>query len=378
MAIHHPLIITATLDIGGLESYLVRLLETIDRSRFAPAIMYEGRGEDAYLGRLAKMDIPIVRRCYGKSIFGFLARFERLVEEHSVDIVCDFRGDMAGPVLRWAKKLGVASRVAMYRNAADKYERTYFNMSAARFFNGLVLGSATAITGNTSAVLDYHFQTKKKWRKDGRFQVVHNGVDLAALSRKKGRNSLRQELGIGEREYLIGHVGRFVEEKNHEGLISSFELVSNLHPQARLVMIGDGALRPEIEKLVEELGLKEKVVFAGTRKEVHEMLAGLDAFVFPSKSEGMPNALVEAMAAGLPFVASNIAQIKEIVPKEMWGQLADSADVDGMAARICKMIEQPGRAEKIGKRAEEWAEKQYSIQQSVEKMTDLWVAPLSK
>jgi len=366
------------LDIGGLESYVVRLLETIDRSRFAPAIMYEGRGEDAYLGKLAKMGIPIARRRYGKGIFGFLARFERLVEEHSIDIVCDFRGDMAGPVLRWARKLGVASRVAMYRNAASKYERTCFNVAAAGFFNGLVLSSATAITGNTSGVLDYHFTEKKKWRSDDRFRVIHNGVDLAALSRRNERNALRQDLDIGEREYLIGHVGRFVEEKNHEGLIRSFDLVSTEHPQARLIMVGDGALRPDIEKLVEQLGLKEKVFFAGKRKEVCEILAGLDAFVFPSTSEGMPNALVEAMAAGLPFVASNISQIKEMVPKEMWVQLAGFGDVDGMAARICELIEKPDRAEKIGKKAAQWAEEKYSIQKSAEKLTDLWIEPLGK
>jgi len=145
------------------------------------------------------------------------------------------------------------------------------------------------------------------WQADPRWRILHYGIDPAPFGEAVSSVEVRAELGIPANAFVIGHVGRFDEQKNHAFLVDIFAEVARQEPQARLLLVGGGALRPSIEEKAERLRMADRVVFAGVREDVPRLMRGaMDVFVFPSLYEGLPIAGIEAQAAGLPFVLSDV------------------------------------------------------------------------
>ncbi len=139
------------------------------------------------------------------------------------------------------------------------------------------------------------------------FTVLPNGVDTDRFAHPApdARQKLREHLGVREDELLLGHVGRFSAQKNHAGLLRIFAALLPKQPNARLLLLGGGALEGEIKELAKALGVADKVIFAGVRTNVQAFYAAMDAFLLPSLFEGLPVVLVEAQAAGLPCFVSD-------------------------------------------------------------------------
>lgn len=140
----------------------------------------------------------------------------------------------------------------------------------------------------------------------GEVQILKNGIQTSfyAFDEQK-RKRARALLGLSEDAFVVGHIGRFSRQKNHEKVVNVFWEVKKRNRKAKLMLIGDGELRKEIEDKVNQLGLKDAVLFFGIRNDVPDLLMAMDCFVFPSFYEGMPNAVIEAQATGLPCVVSN-------------------------------------------------------------------------
>ena len=139
-----------------------------------------------------------------------------------------------------------------------------------------------------------------------KFQVLQNAieVDKYTYSPEK-RREIRVELGYLPEELVIGHVGRMTYEKNHDFILQIFKCICSMKDKVRLILVGDGKLRDELESKAEKLGLSEKISFLGIRADVNKVMQAMDIFVFPSLFEGLPVTMVEAQAAGLPCVISN-------------------------------------------------------------------------
>ena len=139
---------------------------------------------------------------------------------------------------------------------------------------------------------------------DGCVTVINNGIDLNKFTYKhKRRNKLREELMLKD-NFVVGHFGRFMKQKNHEFLIDVFAELAKENPTAKLFLIGDGPLRESIENKVSQLNLTDKVIFAGVRSDVADLYNAMDVFVLPSFYEGLPVVGVEVQANGLPFICS--------------------------------------------------------------------------
>ncbi|WP_289127926.1 glycosyltransferase family 1 protein [uncultured Clostridium sp.] len=145
------------------------------------------------------------------------------------------------------------------------------------------------------------------WIFDNSYTVINNGIDISKFSFNKDiRESYKKELNL-ENKFVIGHVGRFSYQKNHEFLLDIFKGVHDKQKDSILVLVGDGELRNEIEAKIDKLGLKDSVILLGKRKDVSEIMQMMDVFVMPSRHEGLPVVLVEAQASGLKaFVADTI------------------------------------------------------------------------
>lgn len=137
------------------------------------------------------------------------------------------------------------------------------------------------------------------------FDIIHNGKNLSKFSYDEDlRQNVRTKLDIGEK-FVIGHVGRFNNQKNHQFLINVFEKLLKHIPESVLILIGDGPLESQVRDLIVSKGLSEKVIFTGAVDKVQDFLQGIDMMVFPSKYEGLPNVVLEWQAMGLPSVISD-------------------------------------------------------------------------
>lgn len=138
-----------------------------------------------------------------------------------------------------------------------------------------------------------------------RYTVIKNAVDTDRFHFDlKRRRDMRQKLGVTEKTLLVGHVGRFSLQKNHEFLVDIFQQLHQLHPDSRLILVGSGELEQQIRDKVEKLGLTDSVDFLGLRKDIPDLMNAMDVFLLPSFFEGLPVVGVEAQATGLPVVTS--------------------------------------------------------------------------
>ena len=150
------------------------------------------------------------------------------------------------------------------------------------------------------------FMFGKDCVKKNEASLLHNGVDLSVYRYDEmKRNEIRQEFNIEAGTLLVGHVGRFNEQKNHTFLLKIFKKIYGVNSNAKLLLVGDGNLKEEIRNKALEMGIGDSIIFTGIRSDIPAMLSAMDVLVMPSFYEGMPNTVIEAQATGLRCVISD-------------------------------------------------------------------------
>lgn len=169
---------------------------------------------------------------------------------------------------------------------------------------------------NTRNIADYFFACsyaagvdrygKKIAYDKQRYKILNNAIDTSLFGFNENiRKEIRNQFGLTENDLIIGHVGRFTSEKNHKFILKIFSNLLKNHDSSKLILVGDGPLRNEIENLSKELNINNKVIFTGVRKDVNYIMQAFDVLLFPSIYEGLPVTLIEAQSTGLPCVISN-------------------------------------------------------------------------
>lgn len=359
------LTVVKAMGAGGLETYLVNVLSAIDRTKFKVTIVCTGRGSNFYKDELARLGVKTIFCPNPYSQIGYICRISKIIHDYKIDAVCDFRGDFSASTLLAAKIAGVKSRVAMYRSTRRGFRPDIFRNFYAYMMHQCTKYLATKIIGNTKKVLDTFYPDHGE---DGKYVVVYNGVDLEKFSPELSGEKLRAKSGIPAGSIVIGHVGRFHISKNHTVLLKSFARLKKEVENIHLLLVGDGELRRDIENLIKQLGIAEHVTLAGVQKDVPKMLAAMDIFFYPSIYEGLPNALLEAMACGLPIVASNIPEIVEIIPTDLKAQLFDKDDIRGFVPALKKLVSDENRRKRLGQLGRRHVEENFSLQVSAESL----------
>lgn len=173
---------------------------------------------------------------------------------------------------------------------------------------------------------------------DSRITVVHSAIDAKRL---EADPLPRSELGVAEGAPLLGNVAALVGHKDHATLIAAMPAVLEKLPDLRLVIAGEGDLRPAIEKQIQELGLEQSVTLLGHRDDVPRLLRALDAFVLSSKYEGLGTSILDAMACRVPVVATDGGGIPEMVHHEKTGLLAPAQNPEALARAIVRLFREP-------------------------------------
>jgi len=168
--------------------------------------------------------------------------------------------------------------------------------------------------------------------------VIHNGIDVSLFRPSpEGRGAIRDSLGLTDDEFLWLTIGRLGGQKAYPNLFRAFSIVLDTFPRSKLLVLGRGPLRAELEELVRRSGLQASVSFLGFRGDVPSLLAAADAFVMASRYEGMPNAAIQALATGLPVVGTDVGGMPELIQDGVNGYLVPPAEPDALASAMSKL-----------------------------------------
>ena len=204
--------------------------------------------------------------------------------------------------------------------------------------------------------------------------LIYNGVDTELFDRSSARERLekRSELGLEPDDAVIISIGQFVPRKQLDLLVPVLRRVREANSHAKLVLVGDGPQRAQIERDVDRAGLGDHVRLVGARLDVPELLSMADVFVFPSRLETFGLVVVEAMASAKPIVVFETAPFTEILDNESTGMLVPRNDVEEMARQTSRLLAQPQLARQLGNRAQHVARDRFDVRTTVAALQDLY------
>ena len=327
------------------------------------------RGEESnlFVATAAQESIPI-------HLFQERGRFDRAVMASLTELVERLKPDV---IQTHAVKSHFLVRAAGLPReipwVAFHHGYTWPNMQM-RLYNQLDRWSLRAAAKVLTVSLAFQRQLKEQGVPVERIQVIHNAIrpDWASEARRPEKASqLRASLRIGSDHKVILIVGRLSKEKDHLGLLSAFSrLPPSLSPH--LVIVGDGPERSRIERRVETLGLSKSVTLTGQKESAEPYYGIANLAVLASRSEGSPNALLEAMAAEVPVVATAVGGIPEIVADRESALLVKPDDANGLAEAMRRLLEDPSLASTLTARARQLVQEQFTPEERTRRLVDIY------
>lgn len=318
-----------SLDGGGIENYLLRFLH-FAKSDVTPIVVVRNYNKgilyDAYLKVCSEIYFSPIGIVSPKRKY----QFHKLLCSLEATHVVDFNANFAGWTMLLARLAGYKNRITFYRQGKNHFKKSLFKTIYNAFLNQLVYSYSTQILSNSNSALSFFFPNRYK---EPKFQVIYNGIDFCIFKPATEMGTLRNQLGLPLNNFIIGHSGRFDPLKNHDLIVKMALACKKAYPQVLFVLIGE---RTEDIEL-----LSDNILTLGYKNNVNQYLNAFDAFIFPSISEGQPNAMIEAMATGLPILASNIPSIKECIPVEKHHLLIDPLDLEFFNKSLEKLMSNP-------------------------------------
>jgi glycosyltransferase involved in cell wall biosynthesis len=302
--------VVGSLDRGGAETWLAQMLHHIDRHQYSMDFLVhttEPGALDKQIKELGARIIPCLPRLHSGNPLRYARNFRRILRECGpYDCVHSHIHHSSGYTLMLAAMMGVPVRIAHSHNDTCAVDRTY--PSARRIYSSgmdvLIRHFATVGIAVSRSAAPSLFSDA--WTADPRWRLCPLGIDLRPFTMAIDSHTIRAGLGIAQNSFVIGHVGRFAEQKNHRFLVDIAGYLSKTEPTAVFLLVGDGPLKSEIEAMVRARGLSTKFIFLGVRGDVQRLMLGaMDCFLFPSSHEGLGLVLWEAQAAGLTCVISD-------------------------------------------------------------------------
>ncbi len=324
------------MGIGGAEMLVARLSKALDKEIFNPIVCSLSGGES--LRRILEdsgVECHDFRKTHGKNL-SIPLKILRFIKEKDIDIV---HTHCIGPLiyshlsaLLCKKTVFIhTEHINIDKELSYSKKHSIYARYLFRYIDGFV---------SIAPHLTEYFRNKYQ-SIDSKITTIPNGIDIKYFDSAGGYSTLREEIGMPEDAPMIGNISALRPQKNHKTLITAVIEVLKKVPEARLVIAGTGELEEDLKGFTVEHGLADKVFFLGYRNDVASLLREFDVFVLPSYYEGLPLCLLEAAAAGVPIVCSDIEGNSDIVKHGVSGLCVSPFDVHAMADAIVRILTDP-------------------------------------
>jgi sugar transferase (PEP-CTERM/EpsH1 system associated) len=346
-----------SMNAGGLENGVVNVINELDPARFAHVLCaVRELGPNADRLRADRADTICLQKPAGSRFdFGRLASVVRRIRPDVVH--CRNWGSIEGVfAARFAGRRPVVYSEHGLEGASEERE-----VRRRIWLRRIAFETADQVLCVSNELRDHHArQTGYPAR---RISVIHNGVQTARFRPDAtARASIRRDHAIGDSAFWIGSVGRLMRVKDHMTLLQAVDLIDRQTQDWRLTVVGEGPERANLEAFVRASPWRERVNFAGVSARVPEFLNGFDVYALPSINEGLCNSLAEAMACGLPVVATAVGGNPELVEDGRSGLLFPAGDHEALAKLLLELRTSPDRRRELGRQARERILQQFSIE----------------
>jgi glycosyltransferase involved in cell wall biosynthesis len=309
---------------GGIETWLMHILRHIDRDRFQMDFLVHTTEACAYDKEILSLGSQIIPCPKLSKPWWYALDFLRILREYGpYKIVHSHVHHFSGYVLRLAQQASVPIRIAHSHldSSALEANRGWNRHLYLALMKSLIARYATIGLGCSQVANADLFGAN--WKTNPRWQLLYYGINLTPFLEAIDALKVRSEFNLPVDAFVIGHVGRFDVQKNHQFLLKIFAEVVRLAPQAYLLLVGEGVLQPKIKQQASEMGIADRVIFTGSRPDVPRLMRGaMDVFLFPSLCEGLGLVLIEAQAAGLPCIFSNVVPQEADIVKPLVKRLS--------------------------------------------------------
>ncbi|HEV2616505.1 MAG TPA: glycosyltransferase family 4 protein [Candidatus Acidoferrales bacterium] len=365
------LLFTNTTVRYGVEEHILQLLHNLDRRFFRLHLACP-----AELGELLKADLPADVEFSPVEIEGITdyagARgLFRILREQHIQILHShmFQSSMFASPIAWLAGVPVVLETAHVREVWRKGIKANYVVDrlAGRFVNRYISVS--------HAVARY--LVEMKGLPERKIQVIHNGVDLKKFEPSvSAPTGMKKALGIAESDPVLLVVGRLEPQKGHHVLLEAMPKIVRAVPDAKLICLGDGALRGKLTEMTERLSLQNAVRFVGFQSNVRDWLAMADISVLPSFYEGLPLSAIESLAAARPMVATAVDGTPEVVIHEKTGLTVAPGDSSAMAEAICRLLRDPVWAKQLAQAGREYVISEFSLEGFAQKTQEFYLESL--
>lgn len=348
------LYVITKLELGGAQKQLLSLISQLDKNKYNVFLFTAKDGllltdAQAIDGLHIKTSALLERPINPFKDLLALIKIYLFIRKNNVDIV-HTHSSKAGILGRLAARF---AKTKIIIHTVHGWSFNNYQSNFCRYFFILLEKFCAKFTDKLIVVSIHDFKKGLNNRigNDKKYQLIHYGIDYSEFGKQD--NKIREELGIKPNELVVGMLSCFKPQKSPQDFIKLAFLIGQNLSDIKFILAGDGLLRKRIERLITQLGLQQKVILTGWRRDIPSILQAIDVFVLTSLWEGSPISVLEAMRASVPVVATDTGGISEIILKGKTGFLVSPADVNTMAEKVISLLKDKEMREKIAKDAKE-------------------------
>jgi len=359
--------------IGGVQQQLLSLLKAYSRERFNPIFCCLGPKEE--IGKEIEETkigfIPLNKLRYNRFSPGIVLELYRLMKKKQIHVVRThrYRSNLYGRLAAFLAGVPVIIASVHDNYRTDKRpKRRIMNRILSKITDKIV-----AVSENVKEdIIRYDSIDPSK------IEVIPNGIDVERFNPEKNTTDIRKEFSLEEDDIVIGFIGRIVPAKGLEYLLNALPYLKEEFKSIKLLIVGEGSLVEELKERAKKNNILDNILFIGRRRDIPEILASINIFVMPSIAEGLPNALLEAMAMGKPIVTTEVGGIPEIVKNGFNGLLVPPRDTLSLSKAIKELISNDRLAAKLGQAARDLVHDNLSIKAIAQKWQSLYLSILKE
>ena len=352
----------SSMPVGGAETLLVNMVRRFRPDRIEPLIVCTK--EPGPLGEQLSFDFPVTSNwLFNKYDFTIVPRLASYFRRERIDALVTVG---AGDKMFWGR---LAASMAKLPVICSALHSTGWPDGVGRL-NRLL----TPWTDRYIAVAKSHSSFLVDWTRfpESKVAVIPNGVDTDLFRfHATARVSVRQELGLPETVRLIGIVAALRPEKNHGMFLDVAKKISQRFPTAYFLIVGDGPERNAIERKIDQLALKDRVLLLGTRKDMPRLVASLDVFALTSHNEASPVSILEALSSSVPVVSTRVGSVAETVMDDWNGFTVEPGNTEAFSSRVTTLLQNPDLAVSFGSNGRDHVVSRYSLDTMVKGYEEL-------